>query len=188
MGQAAVLLPEMGNLFPELRLCELSWKADKLAIDAYPSWYQTYLKKDCDRIKMEQIKAEGSEDTVTSLPEKRSHPCSPPLLTLQKKQKTKNLIPTCTITTPTAASLSLPPEPASTLALTSLPHTTPPPIASHTSGPAVSTSATADGLIQDQEELVLEATIPLISDSRGADKDRTRVLETGMEEPLKVRL
>ena len=26
---------EMGNLFPELRLCELSWKADKLAIDAY---------------------------------------------------------------------------------------------------------------------------------------------------------
>jgi len=111
---------EMGNLFLELRLCELSWKADKLAIDAYPSWYQTYLKKDRDRIKMEQIKAEGSEDTATSLPEKCSR--LPPLLTLQKKQKTKNLIPTCTITTPTAASLSPPPEPASTPTLASLPH------------------------------------------------------------------
>ena len=179
---------EMGNLFPELRLCELSWKADKLAIDAYPSWYQTYLKKDRDCIKMEQIKAEGSEDTMTSLPEKRSRSRSPPLPTLQKKQKTKNSIPTCTITTPTATSLSPPPEPASTLALASLPHTTSSPIASHASGPAISTSATADGSIQDQEESASEATIPLVSDGRGADKDRTSVLKTGVEEPPKVRV
>jgi hypothetical protein len=47
---------EMGNLFLELQLCELSWKANKFAIDAYPSWYKTYLKKDHDRIKWSRLK------------------------------------------------------------------------------------------------------------------------------------
>jgi hypothetical protein len=181
-----VLAPR-GNLFPELWLCKLSWKADKLAIDAYPAWYQTYLKKDRDQIKIKQIKADGSEEIVTSPARKHSCSHSPSLLTSQKKQKTKISIPTCAITTPMAASLSPPPEPA-TPALASLPDTPSSPIASHASGPAISTSATADGLIHDQEESASVATIPLMSDSRGVDKDRTRVLETGVEEPLKVRL
>jgi hypothetical protein len=112
----------------------------------------------------------------------RSHLRSPSLLTSQKKQKTKTSTPTCAITTPTAASLSRLPEPA-TPALASLPDTTSSPIALHASGPAVLTSATADVSIQDQEE-----SIPLMSDGRGVDKDRTRVLETGVEEPPKVRL
>ena len=179
---------EMGNLFPELRLCELSWKADKLAIDAYPSWYQTYHKKDRDRIKIKQIKADGSEEIVTSPAKKHSRSRSPSLLTLQKKQKTKNLIPTCAITTPTAASLSPPPEPAPTPALASLPLTTSSPIASSAPGPAILTSVTADGSMHDQEELRSEATIMRMSDSRGKDKERVRALEAGAEELPKVRL
>ena len=43
------------------------------------------------------------------------------------------------------------------------------------------TSATADGLIHNQEESASGANIPLVSDGRGVDKDRTRVLETGTE-------
>jgi hypothetical protein len=44
---------EMRHRFPELRLCDQDWKADQIAIDNYPSWYQNFfwrirLKWQCD--------------------------------------------------------------------------------------------------------------------------------------------
>ena len=29
---------EMGNRFPELKYCDLDWKAEQIATDNYPSW------------------------------------------------------------------------------------------------------------------------------------------------------
>ena len=86
----------MASQFPELRLCELSWKSDKLAIDAYPSWYQTHVKKS---IKAE-IKTETSTDEIVAVNarKKRSRPPSL-LLSAQKKNKTKHLAPAHTNTT-----------------------------------------------------------------------------------------
>ena len=105
---------EMASQFPELRLCELSWKSDKLAIDAYPSWYQTHVKKS---IKAE-IKTENSDEIVAvNARKKRSRPPSL-LLSAQKKNKTKHLAPAHTNTTSVSISSVASPiassEPAST--------------------------------------------------------------------------
>ena len=36
---------EVARRFPELRFCELDWKADQIATDSYPSWYVNWLPK-----------------------------------------------------------------------------------------------------------------------------------------------
>jgi hypothetical protein len=108
---------EMVNLFPELWLCELSWKADKLAIDAYPSWYQTYFKKDREHVKVEQIKAEGSNEiAAASVPEKCS--CSLLLPSLQKRTKLSPAAHITSTSTPSASTTAL-----STTSSTAVPST-----------------------------------------------------------------
>lgn len=32
---------EMCSRFPELKLCDLDWKAEQIATDNYPSWHST---------------------------------------------------------------------------------------------------------------------------------------------------
>jgi hypothetical protein len=78
---------ELGRVFPEVRLCELDWKADKLAIDAYPSWYSTYVRCEEEQITQVTIKSERSDETSTMC-QKRSQSPSP--LTLQQKKKAKH--------------------------------------------------------------------------------------------------
>jgi hypothetical protein len=77
----------LGRVFPEVWLCELDWKADKLAIDAYPSWYSTYLRCEEERIAQVIVKSERSDKTST-MPQKRLQSPSP--LTAQKKKKAKH--------------------------------------------------------------------------------------------------
>jgi hypothetical protein len=58
---------EMHRQFPELRLCELDWKADMIAIEYYPSWHNNHLK-DGGTVKQEQ------SDNPIAHPPKRSVP------------------------------------------------------------------------------------------------------------------
>jgi hypothetical protein len=49
-GQADVqarqqYINSLSSRFPELRLCDLDWKAEQIATDNYPSWYNTWLSK-----------------------------------------------------------------------------------------------------------------------------------------------
>ena len=36
---------EMGSCFPKLRLCDLNWKAEQIATDNYPSWFNNWTSK-----------------------------------------------------------------------------------------------------------------------------------------------
>jgi hypothetical protein len=36
---------EMGSRFPQLKLCELNWKAELIATVYYSPWYITYMKR-----------------------------------------------------------------------------------------------------------------------------------------------
>ena len=36
----------MGNRFPELKYCDLDWKAEQIVTDNYPSWYVNRHPKD----------------------------------------------------------------------------------------------------------------------------------------------
>jgi hypothetical protein len=162
---------EMANMFPELRLCQLDWKADKLAIDAYPSWYQTYMKKDRERVKQEKIKEEGPDNPVgVSVPEKRLR--SPSLANVQmKKAKPSDHHP---ITTPSAFSVVLlpsssTPSPKSTSTMTSatttalfVPMTSPEPEPSVFATTDISpvSTALADQSTQDYEQAKLEGISP----------------------------
>lgn len=45
---------EMGRRFPELKFCELDWKADLIATDSYPSWYVNWhYKSEVGQMKQE---------------------------------------------------------------------------------------------------------------------------------------
>jgi hypothetical protein len=156
---------EMANLFPELRLCELSWKADKLAIDAYPSWYQTYLKKDRERVKVEEIKAEGSNEiAAASVPEKHSR--SPLLPSLQKRTKLSPPARIASTSTPSASTTA-----SSTTSSTAVPST---PAWMETSPSTTS----QDQLTRDDETSESE-----VANIGGKGKAKARDLETDAVEP-----
>jgi hypothetical protein len=52
---------KMGSRFPELRLCELDWKAEQIATDNYPSWHTNWLAK------QRQIEHLKQEDNASSM-------------------------------------------------------------------------------------------------------------------------
>ena len=101
----------LGRVFPEVWLCKLDWKADKLTIDAYPSWYSTYLWREEERIAQVTIKSEHSDKTSMMA---QKHLRSPLPLTVQKKKKAKhagrNPIPVASEIPPVPPSSEISPE------------------------------------------------------------------------------
>lgn len=55
---------EMYSFFPELRLCELDWKVNRLATETYSSWYRK--RKDKLAITVKQEDAENHDVTGES--------------------------------------------------------------------------------------------------------------------------
>lgn len=89
LGSRSYYYKEMCHLFPELRLCDLNWKAERLAIDIYPSFY----------LKRANLKEEPAEPTDFFSSEKRPRspslsPHSPP--TPAKKPRLNVLSPVIT--------------------------------------------------------------------------------------------
>ncbi len=67
---------EMRTKFPQFELCENDWKADQLATDHYPSWYNAHIKGDVE-VKEEEIvavpsglKRPSSFEMTTAAPKK----------------------------------------------------------------------------------------------------------------------
>jgi hypothetical protein len=198
---------ELGKLFPELRLCELDWKADKLAIDAYPSWYATYTKHEDERIAQMKIKAEAHDDVVSAtISDKRSR--SPSLPSTQRKKKAKYSAPSrittaTTATVPSAPSItssfSTVPESSSLSACTSLPSTattsTLPTASQLTTSITVDvhslTTAITGDSTQDHQDSEPETIImPDVNVVRGKGKERARDsdIDSAAKSPLvKVR-
>lgn len=177
---------EMANAFPELRFCELSWKADKLAIDAYPSWYQTYLKKG---IKVE-IKAEGTEDIpAPSIPQKRSR--SPSLTSKQKNAKhaaAAYVIPTPVQSTSTAAStlsLELISTTSASLAPSSAtrPQSPEPLVSTIIDTQPITSLIDGSGSTQHNEDSVLETAILPATNEGGKGKAQARDVEMDSAAP-----
>jgi hypothetical protein len=181
----------MANAFPELRFCELSWKADKLAIDAYPSWYQTYLKKG---IKVE-IKTEDSQDIpAPGIPHKRSRS---PSLTTKKKAKhvaTAHITPTPVPPASIVTSPAVLPESVSITSASPAPSsTTRPPSLEPFVSAVVDTHQPIASLIdrsgstQREEDSGLEAAVIPVVNKGGKGKERARDIETDLaEKPQKV--
>jgi hypothetical protein len=64
---------EMCQRFPELKLCNLDWKADQIATDNYPSWYKNWLEHS-QKVGMKQEQEEHTlSDTGVALNQKRPH-------------------------------------------------------------------------------------------------------------------
>ena len=65
---------EMRQRFPELKLCDLDWKADQIATDNYPSWYKNWLEHSQKvGMKQEQEEEHTLSDTGVALNQKRPH-------------------------------------------------------------------------------------------------------------------
>ncbi|EGO23036.1 hypothetical protein SERLADRAFT_439795 [Serpula lacrymans var. lacrymans S7.9] len=70
---------------PQLRYCELDWKANQIAIDNYPSWYSNHFRE--PKVKKECI-VPDMQDTSEPIGCKRSHQGTPiPVTRPVKKQK-----------------------------------------------------------------------------------------------------
>jgi len=106
----------MCQKFPELRLCDLNWKADRIAVDAYSSWYSNRHPATSVTIKNE---ADGTDKH--SLVKRTG---TPSLLASQSKKLKK--------AGPSITAINQPPIP-STHAPSPLPplQPTPPPLRSH---------------------------------------------------------
>lgn len=183
---------DMGKAFPELRLCELDWKADKLAIDGYPSWYQTYLKKEPERIKQD-VKEEGLENVArASVPVKRSHS---PLVSSTQKKKAKRMAAASTTAPSPPSALATPPSPsaasaeASSAIASSSPSTAPLSLTGSQSPETTAASntppPTANGPIRDSEGLV--TVMHDTNNGVGMDKQQEKDSRTVAAQPqLKV--
>lgn len=70
---------ELTSRFPELRLCDLDWKADQIATDTFPGWKITWLKKQ-NKLKRENVDLSGDDHTQKRVKaSKESSPASTPL-------------------------------------------------------------------------------------------------------------
>jgi hypothetical protein len=77
---------QMYSFFPDLRLCELDWKVNRLATETYSSWYRKRKGKLAVSVKQEDASAKGMENRVnggislpatSTQPPKRPGPPSP---------------------------------------------------------------------------------------------------------------
>jgi hypothetical protein len=55
---------EMRRFFPELCLCEFDWKAEQIAIENYPSWYQHHSKDNEKPVKHESVDMNLDSDST----------------------------------------------------------------------------------------------------------------------------
>jgi len=79
---------EMRRFFPELGFCEFDWKAEQIAIENYPSWYQHHSKDKEKSVKRESadvILDSDSADEVVPVHIKRSRSDAGPQTTKRKK-------------------------------------------------------------------------------------------------------
>lgn len=77
---------EMCRKFPELRLCDLDWKADQIATDNYPSWYKNWMES---IQKAGGMKQEQEDQTLsdTGVPSNLKRPNTQPPDHTAKKSK-----------------------------------------------------------------------------------------------------
>jgi hypothetical protein len=79
---------EMRRFFPELRFCEFDWKAEQIAIENYPSWYQHHSKDKERSLKRESVDIildSDSADEAVPVHAKRSRSDAGPQTTKRKK-------------------------------------------------------------------------------------------------------
>jgi hypothetical protein len=83
---------EMCRKFPELRLCDLDWKADQIATDNYPSWYKNWTET---VQKAGGMKQEQEDQTLsdTGVPSNLKRPNTQPPDHTAKKSKVNTDLP-----------------------------------------------------------------------------------------------
>lgn len=90
---------QLETAFPELRLCELHWKAQNIVTDVYTKWYSKHIGAQTSRIKIEDNDNDEDEDRLdnpsrssspTFSSERRSSPSLPP----RKRAKLSQKVPT----------------------------------------------------------------------------------------------
>jgi preprotein translocase subunit SecA len=80
----------MAKAFPELRLCEHGWKADKIACEFYPSWRKNQLKKATEKAHDTiQLKEELGNITVLNADPTSPHKRKASQITEQIAKKAK---------------------------------------------------------------------------------------------------
>lgn len=90
----------MYSFFPDLRLCELDWKVNRLATETYSSWFRKRKGKLAVSVKQEDASAKDAENlrrvnggislSATTQPPKRPGPPSPPPVDHAKKVKSSS--------------------------------------------------------------------------------------------------
>jgi hypothetical protein len=75
---------EMRTKFPEFALCESDWKADHLATEHYPSWYNNHVKR---------VEIEGDTNTSTTLPTGSKRPAATEISEAKKAKKVTFISP-----------------------------------------------------------------------------------------------